>query len=484
MFLLEAARRNPSAVALVDGERGAPWTYGRLEEAAARVAAGLSGDRKGVVAWISRSVARSVAGYLGALASGHAVLPLPANLSESLLARILDAYEPEVLLALPEDPLPAPIAAAYQRERARSPGRTDDEPVTWRRRTEPRGDVHPDLRLLLSTSGSTGSPKMVRLTRGNVLSNAMGIVEALQIGRDERAVTSLPLFYSFGLSVLHSHLVAGARLVLTERSVLEAEFWSLAAHEACTSLAGVPYLYGMLKRINLAARAPSSLRTLTQAGGKMSSDLILHFGDLMAARGGGLYVMYGQTEATARIAVLPPGLLTVKLGGVGFPLRGGRLEIRETDDGAGAPSAPGEIVYRGPNVMLGYAQGRQDLDRGDEQHGMLETGDLGYLDSDGCLFVTGRRKRIAKVFGLRLSLDEIESRLASSGPVAVIGRDDAVSVFTIPSRLEAVRSALADLGVEVRIHPSAFRLQTVAELPLLPNGKVDYASLPEPGSTG
>jgi acyl-CoA synthetase (AMP-forming)/AMP-acid ligase II len=472
-MLLDAARRTPHATALIDAPTGEVWTYARLSEAVTRAAAGLALDRKGVVAWLSRSLADGVVGYLAALASGHAVLPVPANLHEHLLERLFDVYQPDLVVTLETETLPPGAARGYDA----APLETGGRPLrAWRRRARAAGTIHPDVRLLLSTSGSTGSPKMVRLTRANIESNALGIVAALHLDARECAVASLPLHYSFGLSVLHSHLLAGARIVLTERTLFEPEFWQTMADHACTSFAGVPYMYGILRRIGFAGRAPASLRTLTQAGGKMSSELIREFAAVMGARGGVLYVMYGQTEATARITVLPPEQLGAKLGGVGYALPGGRLEIQHAE-----PGGHGDVVYYGPNVMLGYAESRDDLGRGDEQHGRLDTGDVGYLDADGCLFITGRRKRFAKVFGLRVSLDDIEARLAPLGPVAAAGGDDAVAVFTVPAAVEAVRQALAELGREMRVHASAFRVRTVAELPLLPSGKVDYARLAAAG---
>jgi acyl-CoA synthetase (AMP-forming)/AMP-acid ligase II len=160
-----------------------------------------------------------------------------------------------------------------------------------------------------------------------------------------------------------------------------------------------------------------------------------------------------------------------------MPLPGGRFEVRTEDGVVASCDAPGEIVYHGPNVMLGYAEQRGDLARGDELHGTLETGDLGYVDADGCLFVTGRSKRIAKVFGLRVSLDDLEARLAAVGPVALVGGDDAVLVFVPEERAAVVATALAALAADMKVHHSGFRMTTVTELPLLPSGKVDYTRL-------
>lgn len=477
-MFLDAADRAPGSPALVEAATGTTWTYAQLAAAVDAGATALTLAHKGAALWISRTVPEAIAGYLAALASGHAVLPVPSNLHASLFERLLDTYQPEFLISLSDDPIPPSAAAGY--DVADLDLGSAQALRVWRRRTSSDGAVYADLRLLLSTSGSTGSPKMVRLSRRNLESNASGILSALGIDAQQCAIASLPLHYSFGLSVLHSHLAAGARIVLTERSLFEPEFWQAVGQHECTSFAGVPYMYGILKRLGFATIAPAALRTLTQAGGKMSRELIREFGGIMAARGGELYVMYGQTEATARITVLPSRLLNDKLGGVGFPLSGGQLEIRRSDD-ASSGSPEGDVLYRGPNVMLGYAESRRDLALGDVQQGTLDTGDIGYLDEDGCLFITGRRKRFAKVFGLRVSLDDIESRLAPHGPVAATGGDEAIVVFTTAPAADAVRAALAELARDVRLHASAFRVRTVAELPLLPTGKVDYPRLAESG---
>jgi acyl-CoA synthetase (AMP-forming)/AMP-acid ligase II len=476
-LLLDGARLDRSAVALIDGDRGTTWTYGQLEREVNAMADALAATPRGVVAWVSRSVGESVAAYLGALQSGHVVLPLPTSASEEMLVRIFAEYKPDLVLTLPSDRLPAALTDLYSQEGPSAGSFAGQPPLILRRTAEVPGRLHPDLCLLLSTSGSTGSPKMVRLTRANVLANAKGIVEALDIDRAECTPTTLPLSYSFGLSILHSHLLAGATVVLTERSVLEPEFWDAVRRHGCTSLAGVPSTYSMVRRISFEREAPASLQTLTQAGGKMHDELIEHFERAMNARGGKFYVMYGQTEATARITVLPPHLLPTKRGGVGFPLRDVSIEISAATPASDGPDGAGEIVCRGPNVMLGYADRRADLERGDDLKGTLRTGDLGYLDDDGCLFVTGRLKRIAKVFGLRISLDEIEARLATWGPVAVAGSDDRISVFAVEENVDEVRAAVASLAEGARLHPSAFRVWALPALPLLPNGKVDYARL-------
>ncbi len=322
----------------------------------------------------------------------------------------------------------------------------------------------------------------MRLSRAAVIANARAIADGLGIGPGEIAPTSLPLHYSYGLSVLTSHLVAGATVMLTNDGLLTEAFWTACRAHRVTSLAGVPYSYLMLRRIDLAKVAPPTLTTFTQAGGRLDPALVRQYDGVARARGGRLFVMYGQTEATARIAILPPAELPARAGAVGRAIAGGALSI-DVDGRAAEPGEVGEVVYRGPNVMMGYAEQRADLARGDELGGELRTGDLGYLDADGTLWITGRSRRIAKVFGLRLNLDELEALARAAAPgrdIAAIGDGDRVAVFVVgadAAQAQIVRQALvARLG----IHPTGVIVAPTAALPRLASGKIDYPALQVP----
>ncbi|MEU8656881.1 AMP-binding protein [Actinoplanes philippinensis] len=320
--------------------------------------------------------------------------------------------------------------------------------------------VHPDLALLLTTSGSTGDPKLVRLSRAAVLANAGQVADSLGITGDDVAITTLPLFYSYGLSVLHSHLLRGATVVLERTGIMQRDFWAAVGEHRVTSLAFVPSQYEMLRRLRFDPSRYPSVRTLTQAGGRLRPDLVTDFAARMDAVGGRLFVMYGQTEAGPRMACLPPSRLADKLGSAGLAMPGGAFTIED-----------GEVVYQGPNVMMGYAETATELARGDDLAGVLHTGDLGHLDDEGFLFITGRRKRMAKVFGVRINLDDVERHF----PVAAVAGDDRLHVFTSgEDDVRALRSKIADwLGT----HFTGVDVRTIPSLPLLPNGKTDYRAL-------
>ncbi len=403
--------------------------------------------------------------YLGALTADRPVLLLDPALDRTTLELLVRRFRP---------------AAVTGADGTTPPGYHASAPLGWFR-TDPAGPApHPALAVLLTTSGSTGNPKLVRLSASAVLANARSIATALGLGPDEVAPTSLPLHYSYGLSVLNSHTAVGATVLLEPDGVLARSFWQAVDDHRATSFAGVPYHYEMLRRIGFRPEDHPALRTLTQAGGRLRGTLVRDFADRMRRADGRLVVMYGQTEATARMAVLPPERLADKLGTVGIAVPGGAFHIRATENPSAHPESDGddgEVVYTGPNVMMGYAEHEDDLARGDDLGGVLATGDLGRLDGEGFLTLTGRLKRIGKVFGTRVSLDDLEELLRGHGIAAAVPGDDRVVVWLEGADTERCREAGRVLAARLRVHASGFDVRSLPALPLLASGKVDYRAL-------
>lgn len=458
-------RHDPDRAALVEEGRE-PMRYGELVARVAELSAALraaTGPRALVFLAMGADSA-SVLLYLACLDASLPVCLCEPNAAS--LAKLIAAYAPELLL-LPES-LEAPAAAT--RVALGVSGYRG-----WARRGAAPRSLHPDLALLLTTSGSTGSPKLVRLTLANLVSNATSIVEYLELGPEERAAGSLPLHYSYGLSVLNSHLLAGGSILLTPHSFLRREFWSALDAARCTSFAGVPYMYETLHRLRWDPARHPSLRSLTQAGGALRPDLIQHFMTSTSASGARLFVMYGQTEATARISYVPPGDLPRKIGSIGIAIPGGRLRLEpvEGDD------AVQELVYEGSNVMLGYAEGPADLALGDVQHGVLRTGDLGAVDGDGFFRVTGRLTRFAKLFGSRVSLEDVEREVESRFPVQAAALDggDRI-VIHCESRAAADLAAIEEhVARMLGVPRPAVAARAVEALPRTASGKKDYRTL-------
>jgi acyl-CoA synthetase (AMP-forming)/AMP-acid ligase II len=330
--------------------------------------------------------------------------------------------------------------------------------------------------LLLGTSGSTGSPKTVRLSCSGLADNTAAVIRALGITAAERAPTTLPITHAYGLSVLNTHLLAGAGVVLGDRSPLSLATWDYLVRSGATSFAAVPTTYAAFgpAHVNLLGR--SKIRTMTQSGARLGDDLTMRLVRMMDQRDGRFFVMYGQTEATSRIARLDPADLPRRLGSVGTAVPGGTITIRPAPVHARAVPGEGAVHYRGPGVMLGYATRRADLCRGAEVD-VLDTGDLGYL-REGYLYLTGRAKRIVKVLGVRTSLDDLERMVERPGhPAAVIcGTDDVVHLVGAGDAAvheEQRRELVESLGVPSR--HVVFR--QVSCLPRTPGGKVDYGTL-------
>ena len=315
----------------------------------------------------------------------------------------------------------------------------------------PRPDLRPDApALILYTSGSTGRPRGVVQTFRNVDANTRSIVEYLQLGPDDRALVVLPLYYCYGRSVLQSHLFAGGSVFLENRSAFPRVVLETIASEGCTGFAGVPLTYEIIRRqVDVSSIAFPRLRYITQAGGAMAPDTVAWVRE--AFKPARLFVMYGQTEATARLSYLPPDRGEEKKGSIGIPIPGVELQVVDERGVPLPPDETGHLVARGENVTPGY------LDEPEEtaailHDGWLWTGDLARRDADGFFFHRGRSKEILKIGGHRVSPIEIEHVVAEHPDVAeaaVIGvKDDLMG--EVPAAFVVLRPDRAPTADDVR----------------------------------
>ncbi len=436
------AHGSRTAIRTADGE----ITHAGLRERAADLAADVLGRTRRLVLIEGANHLDAVTAYLAALEHGHVALLVPEG-RPTQTRDLVDAYDPDVLLQRDDD------------------GR-------WRateRRDDSAHDLHPDLALLLSTSGSTGSPKLVRLSHENVRSNAHSIATYLRLTAADRAATSLPMHYCYGLSVVNSHLACGAGLILTDLSVVDECFWDLFHDAGATSFAGVPYTFDLLDRSGFEERALPTLRYVTQAGGRLAPDRVRRYAALGRRDGWDLVVMYGQTEATARMAYLPPDQADTRPGAIGVPIPGGRFRLEPV------PECPepdtGELVYAGPNVMMGYAEQPADLATGTTLT-ELRTGDLARF-SDGLYELVGRRNRHAKLFGLRIDLDRVERCV--DAPTRCVVVDEVLHAFT--TRRRATTALHDQITSLCGLPASAVHVTVLSELPTTTNGKPDHVAL-------
>ena len=446
-------------------ETGEHITYSALLARADEIA-GAAGSRC-LAFLMCRNCAGAAAGYLGFLRRGVVPVLLAENLDKSMLEGLLASYRPAYFY-LPNEKAPdLPGVTAWQGESY----------TLLRLPYEQDYKLPEELALLLTTSGSTGSPKLVRQSGRNIEANTRSIAEYLGILPEDRAITTLPMQYTYGLSILQSHLSVGAAVILTDKTLMDKEFWALLKEQKATTFGGVPYIYEMLKKLRFDRMNLPSLRYLTQAGGKLPKELAEEFIQTCKRKNMKFIVMYGQTEATARMAYLPWEHAESHAASIGIAIPGGEFWLADPE---GAPilepETTGELVYRGPNVTLGYAENRFDLCKPDENHGELRTGDMAKRDAKGFYYIVGRKKRFLKLFGSRVNLDEVEGLLNRAGiPCACAGVDDRLDVYITDGSL--LGQAERFIKEHTAINPNGFQLHVIEEIPRNDSGKVLYSAL-------
>lgn len=534
MFLDVEFKRKMNPAAIQDN--GAMITYGELTGFCREAIIGL--PERALVFCLCKNNIGSVAGYASIMSANAVPLMLSADIDEELLQTLIDTYDPDYIWQPQKDATPdvdhwvshdtglsaesiakrdaetlkqveaAKINAAkkassrvgqtvnvtakvsgevrmdryfYDLVRLKSREAIDEavkEPSQMEQMEGVRPRLHPNLALLMTTSGSTGSPKLVRQSHVNVFTNAAAIVDYLEIGEFDRAITTLPMSYTYGLSIINSHLLAGAELLLTDMSVMQREFWDFFNKEKASSLAGVPYTYEMLKKLKFTKMMLPSLKYMTQAGGRLRPELVKEFAEFAENTRKRFYVMYGQTEATARISYVPYVHAVKKAGSIGVAIPGGAIFL-EGEDGQPItePHKAGELVYKGRNVTYGYAECPEDLAKDDENDSVLHTGDLAEMDEDGYFYIVGRKKRFLKIYGNRVSLDECEDLIEKEFQIecACTGEDDEMLVYvTGKNGPDAISEFLTG---KTGLNPKAFTVKEVDAIPRNESGKKAYGEL-------
>lgn len=422
---------------------------------------------RSLVAIICHNVPASAISYLSCLQNRIVPFLIDAEMDDTLKAQLLDLYKPNYIFC-PKKDRPQEISL-YD---------IDTYGIYCAYKHTHR--LYKDLALLLTTSGSTGSPKLVRQSYANIQSNATSIAQYLHLTSEERPISTLPMHYTFGLSVINSHVLCGASEVLTESTVFEPFFWDTCKKNKVTSISGVPFTYECLNRLGFMNMELPDIKLMIQAGGHLSETLQKSFMEYSQKTGKRFIVMYGQTEATARMAYLPFEKGLEKLGSIGIAIPGGIFHIMdESHLKLLTPHTVGELCYEGPNVTMGYATKPEDLELGDTRNGILYTGDMAYVDEDGFYYVVGRKKRFIKIMGKRVNMDEIEQLLKNQfSPIdfACVGYDDDLRCFTTGK--EDAYSIIETYLIErLHIHPRCFAIHTVSCIPKNSSGKTQYGLL-------
>ena len=471
MDILRYAEEDPQRVLAIT-DNGETVHYSEIDTAAAV----FSKEAAHQLVFLLRSNSRgTLLGYLGCLKAGAVPLLLDAHIAPDLLQHLIKTYRP-AFYYIPHD---VPEETKKILPMNKTVTAIADSLLL---QSDTKGpELFQDLALLLTTSGSTGSPKLVRLTYRNICENARSIAEYLHITDKERPITMLPMSYSYGMSIINSHALMGATIILSGHDILTAAFWERVKRENVSSLVGIPYTYQIFSRLRLTEMELPALKTLTQAGGKLPYELHKKFGEWSLNTGRRFFVMYGQTEAAPRMAYLPPDKTLEKCGSMGIAVPGGALKlIDETGTEITAPDTVGELVYHGSNVAMGYAECAEDLSKGDEWHGTLHTGDMAKQDSDGYFFIVGRKKRFIKVFGNRVNLDDTERLLSAAFPdaeFACIGQDDLLCIYTTLEAEERHRAVSEYLAQTTRLPAKVFHIFFIDAIPKNTAGKKLYSQL-------
>lgn len=455
LFWQDSAAGEDARVFLI--EDGHAQSYGEVFANGDRL---FGGRARGLVAILCDKSAATVTAYFGALRNDLVPLMLDSESKPAAMDRIFEAYRPDYVF----DPK-GQVRDGYQLA-AELAGATLSISKT------PEGPApHPDLTILLGTSGSTGDPKFVRLSHKSLDACTQSVCDYLDLTPERRCISLLPLHYSYGLSVLNTAAARRASFVISDLSILDCNLWRLMGELRVTDLSGVPFTFETLHRMHLPADVLDALECVTQAGGRLDPKLTRLFRERFMAEGIRFFTMYGQTEASPRISYLPPERAAEKEGSVGVPISCGQALIAES----GKPSGEGELLYHGDNVALGYARLREDIALGDQFGGKLLTGDHVRIDDEGFIFIVGRRKRFVKLQGISVNLDHFESVLKGAGvDCIVVGRENLITVCHTGSDPAAISAILAD---NFNFHPTNIRLHQLDSLPLNASGKPDYGAL-------
>lgn len=448
-------------IALIN-EKGAKYSYADVIYISSELVSDI--QTRSLVFLMCDNSAEIVMAYVGLLRKKIVVVLLDSNINFTHYENLTQAYKPNYTIS--NKPL-----------KTKASFKLNNNCYIYQNYPAHEHKLHNDLAMLLTTSGSTGSLKYVRLSYENIYQNTKDIITYLEIKPEDITITTLPMNYTYGLSIINTHLFAGASIVLSDVSVMSKRFYETLNKYQVSSFGGVPYTYEMLSRQTFLHKPVKSLKYLTQAGGKLPIELGEKFINFCTANNMKFIIMYGQTEATARMAYLPWDYANKKMGSIGRPIPNGEITLHDENDVliTGFHTS-GEIVYQGKNVMMGYACDLSDLEKGNELNGILHTGDIAYRDEEGFYFIVGRQNRFLKLFGKRINLDEIERLLQNKGLHCVCtGKDDYMNIYTLETDNEdVIKLYLYDMA---GINMQCIHVHHINEIPRNTSGKIKYHSL-------
>lgn len=464
-MILRLNRWSSDAVAAIDSQ-GQQLTYGGLRSFV-ETAGKLMTSRSLFFLLVENNVG-GIAWTISNICAGNVPLILNAHLDEGLYKSLYELYQPPYVC------VPESMAHNFSYETV-----STCFGYTLMKTGNEACPMNNELSHLLPTSGSTGSPKLVRHKYANIEAAALNISTFFELTEKDRPLMVLPLYYTMGLSMVFSHFYVGATVLITNLSMTDRNFWKFMKEERATSFTGVPYSFEILNLMRFFRMDLPDLTLLTQGGGRMPKELNLKFAEFCRDNGKQWIATYGQSECTARMAWLPPKWAIEKVGSIGIAVPNAELSLIDMDGNPiTTPNTEGEMCYRGKNVTMGYARQREDLLLGDERHGFIRTGDLAYFDEDGCYYIVGRMGRFLKLFGMRVGLDECERIVKGKFPnleCACVGTDEKMIVYLTDESYQA--QVKEELVNRLKLVASSFEVRIIDEIPKNEAGKILYAKL-------
>lgn len=451
-------------IAVIDNENH-QLTYGQLTEEVEHFSRILK--PRSIVFNLCKNTVGSLVGYLGFINGNAVPLALSNKIEKGLLDSLITEYMPAYLWVPSEQvsEFPYPVIAE----------KYDYSLLETGNEVYPVNDM---LQFLMTTSGSTGSPKLVRYKKGNLEANAKNVALAFCWTENERAICDLGMQYTMGLNVINTHLFVGATVLLTTYNLMSADFWDFIKKQRGTNFTGVPFSYDIFYRLHFDRMDLPDLHTLSQGGGKLTDARFTELAEYAQRTGKRFIASFGTTETSARMACLPAELALTKTGSIGRAIPEGELFLVDSDGvELTEQEAEGEMCYRGPNVTMGYAVKKEELLNGDDFNGEYHTGDLARRDADGCYFVTGRMSRFLKLLSYRVSLDQCERLIQEKFGIecACTGTDQRMDIYIVDDSKK--KEVLDYISEKTNLFKTLFKILVIDSIPRNDSGKIKYKQL-------
>ena len=463
-MFLNLDQQSKTHIAVKDNE-GHTLSYAELADIV-KTTAKLANPRS-VIFILCKNTVGCLVGYLASVEGDSVPLMLSSKTDKDLLKSLLDEYLPSYLW------VPSGMVSDFSYKVLYE--QNGYSLLVTGNQCYP---IHDDLQLLMTTSGSTGSPKLVRYKKGNLEANARNVAKAFGWTSGERPVCDLGMQYTMGLNVINTHLFVGATVLLTTYNLMSSEFWNYIRDEKATNFTGVPFSYDIFYRLHFDRMDLPYLRTLAQGGGKLTDSRFIQLAEYAQKNDKRFIATFGTTETAARMSYLSSEYALTKTGSIGKAIPEGELFLIDAEGNViSDPEGEGELCCRGPNVTMGYALRKDDLLKGDEFNGEYHTGDLARRDFEGCYYVTGRKSRFLKLLSYRVSLDQCEHLIQEQFNIdcACTGNDQRMEIYI--TDVTKKQEVLDFISKKTNLFKTLFEVHVIDDIPRNDSGKVLFSRL-------